>query len=598
MLLYNLTFPNKSVCDANELYLRGGELREDGVFIKGGERVGFDTYFNCFSHIKYKKYTRVETVVLRLNLSGKGVVTLSRYTGESAQNCTHTRTKNQAQDQMQNDKENQAQNSHIIAQNEFDGDCEISVNIADLDDGGFLYFTIDASEDCLLKSGGWYCDLQPDCVKIGVVICTYKREEYVKRNLGNLTAYMNALQQSGKERFFDVFVVDNGQTLTDDFGEGISVIANENTGGSGGFTRGMREACENRKGEYTHFLLMDDDIVFDTELLWRTYAMLGVLKDEYKNASIGGAMLILDRPYIQQVLGDDWDGLYVKSHRKKVDVRDAREVALNEEDEKEPDYNAWFYMCMPVSSTEKYGYPLPFFIKLDDTEYGVRAAEHIVTSSGIAVWHEDFNAKYSPELEYYSRRNLLITNARYPRHKGVFACWKKLVYSVGRQLVLQRYFTIDLIFRACDDFLKGPDWLLNLNSAEMHAELRKQSPAFLTADEIKEKYGVEVDVESISERSDNEPKLTDAFALLGYLVPKCFYKRGVTQVNMMNYAPHECALKRKLLQFNTVTGKGFVTEIKKLPMLKACFKMIGYFFKLAFRYRSVAKRYKAMVKLA
>lgn len=594
MLLYNLTFPNKNVCGESELYLRGGELREDGVFIKGGESVGFDTYFNCFSHIKYKKYTRVKTVVLKLNLVGKGVVSLCRYEGENGKNGVQNRKQNQAKNKTENQPQNITQNSQIIAQKEFDGDCEISVDLADLDDRGFLYFTLSAGEDCLLKSGGWHCGLQPDSVRIGIVICTYKREEYVKRNLGNLTAYFDALSDSNREQFFDVFVVDNGQTLNDDFGEGISVIPNENTGGSGGFTRGMREVCENRKGEYTHFLLMDDDIVFDAELLWRTYAMLGVLKEEYKSASVGGAMLILDKPYMQQVLGDDWDGLYVKSHRKKVDVRESEEVALNEEDEKEPDYNAWFYMCMPVSSVEKYGYPLPFFIKLDDTEYGVRAAEHIITTSGIAVWHEDFESKYSPELEYYSRRNLLITNARYPRRRGAFACWKKIVYSVGRQLVLQRYFTIDLIFKACDDFLKGPQWLLNLDSAEMHAELRAQSPKFLTAEEIEEKYNVSVDLESIGERTYNEPRLTDAFALLGYFVPKCFYKRGITQVNMVNYTPHKFALKRRLLQFNPVTGKGFVTEIKKLPLLKAGFMLIGYFFKLTLRYRSVAKKYKAL----
>ncbi|MCM1306771.1 MAG: glycosyltransferase [Bacteroides sp.] len=562
MLLYNISFPNKNVCGASELYLRGGEFLGDCVFIEGGRRATFDTYFNCFSHVKYKRYTRAREVTLKLELQGKGALSLCRYDGEMTE---------------------------VLAEKDFDGNCEIGVNIADLQDNGFIYFAIDAKDDCKLYSGGWHCDLQADFVKIGVVICTYKREEYVRRNLSNLTAYTRTLS----DRFFDVFVVDNGQTLTDDFGDGVRIIPNENTGGSGGFTRGMKEVCEACAGEYTHFLLMDDDIVFDTELLWRTYAMLGLLKEEYKNASVGGAMLILDRPYVQQVLGDDWDGLNVKSRRKKVDVRNPVEIVLNEEDS-EPDYNAWFYMCMPVSTVEKYGYPLPFFIKCDDIEYGLRAAEHVITSSGIAVWHEDFDAKYSPELEYYARRNGLITNARFSKRKGALSCWKKVAFAVGKQLIWQRYFAIDLIYKACEDYFKGPKWFANINSSQLHAELREANPKFLTAEEIEKEYGVSVDVESIGERSDNEPKLSDAFALLAYLVPKCLYKKGVTQVNMMSYTPHEFALKRRLLQYNPATGKGFVTEIKKLPLIKSCFKLIGYFFKFAFRYRSTAKKYREM----
>ncbi|MDE6302961.1 MAG: hypothetical protein K2M36_05185, partial [Clostridia bacterium] len=79
MLLYNLSFPRKGICDEQELYFRGGTLRDSGVFVKNGETVKFDTYFNCFSHIKYKKYTKVMSASIRLEVEGRGVACICRY---------------------------------------------------------------------------------------------------------------------------------------------------------------------------------------------------------------------------------------------------------------------------------------------------------------------------------------------------------------------------------------------------------------------------------------------------------------------------------------------------------------------------------------
>lgn len=45
-----------------------------------------------------------------------------------------------------------------------------------------------------------------------------------------------------------------------------------------------------------HALLMDDDIVIEPEALVKTYQILTLLKDEYEDAFIGGAMLRLDKP--------------------------------------------------------------------------------------------------------------------------------------------------------------------------------------------------------------------------------------------------------------------------------------------------------------
>lgn len=562
MLLYNITFPNKQVCDINELYFRGGELRDNGVFVKSGDTVTFDTYFNSFSHIKYKKYTKITSVTLRLHIDGDGVASIRRYVEDGE--------------------------DEIVTQKRISGEDELSFDISSLLGKGFLYFSFSAQSDSVILGGDWRSDTQPRPIKIGVVICTFKREEYLRRNVANLSEYMKQLG----ERFFDVYIVDNARTVTDDFGEGVTVIPNQNTGGSGGFTRGMKEVCSK---DYTHFLLMDDDILFDVNILKRTEALLSVLKDEYKDASVGGAMLNMDRPYLQEELGADWTGDIDVPRRHRLDARDVETISGNEEDG-EPNYNAWFYMCMPTNAPKKYGYPLPFFIRCDDTEYSLRAAEHIIVTSGIGVWHDAFDLKYSPEMEYYIRRNELILCSRYPNGKGFFANWKKLALGIAKNMVLQRYYAADLRFKAYDDFLKGPDFFLNLNSEENHLELRQYCPRFMTKDELEAEYAITV--------LDNPPKSTKKWGLKnlitlnGYLIPKCFHKKGITQVEMTNYGVDDFALKindlylkRKVLHFNTVTGKGFVTEIKKSAMFKYAFKLVKYFFKLLFHYKKTAKKY-------
>ena len=46
----------------------------------------------------------------------------------------------------------------------------------------------------------------------------------------------------------------------------------------------MQDSCN-----LTHVLLMDDDVVMQPESIYRTYRILSLLKDEYKDSFVGGA---------------------------------------------------------------------------------------------------------------------------------------------------------------------------------------------------------------------------------------------------------------------------------------------------------------------
>ena len=136
-------------------------------------------------------------------------------------------------------------------------------------------------------------------MNIGVNICTYKREQYVLRNMNTLSRWMKAneafktdnAQNTGStpeaSGHIHVFIIDNGKSLGDckEFTDliastnNIEVIPNDNSGGAGGFSRGMIEAMNRREElSLTHLLMMDDDAVFDPDLFTRLYGFLSFLK--------------------------------------------------------------------------------------------------------------------------------------------------------------------------------------------------------------------------------------------------------------------------------------------------------------------------------
>lgn len=62
-------------------------------------------------------------------------------------------------------------------------------------------------------------------------------------------------------------VVDNSKNITNEEASGVNIIPNENTGGSGGFMRGLLH-YENDTNA-THVLFMDDDASCETESITR-----------------------------------------------------------------------------------------------------------------------------------------------------------------------------------------------------------------------------------------------------------------------------------------------------------------------------------------
>ena len=112
---------------------------------------------------------------------------------------------------------------------------------------------------------------------IALGICTFKREEFLKRNVNLVLNHIINNPDSPLYGNLEVYVSDNVQTIEPDTfdSDKIHVFPNINAGGAGGFTRCIMEALFYRKpSPFTHIILMDDDILLDTAVVERTWLFL------------------------------------------------------------------------------------------------------------------------------------------------------------------------------------------------------------------------------------------------------------------------------------------------------------------------------------
>lgn len=566
MILFNLSL--KPYLKSETLFFRsinGPVYNEEieGIEMPSNSSICFDTYYNLLSG-KFFEYAKINE--LKVNINFIGEISLE----------IHIKTN--SKDVLLEKKEFKSKVRKT---------CSLSLGNISFEEDGFLYLAINALDTSVVYEGNFEVgDNDINNVKIGIVICTFKREQYLLKNIDALNEYIET--HKGFIDKIGIFVVDNGKTLSKDtLPDYVNLIPNENTGGSGGFTRGLVEVLKNE--EYTHFLFMDDDITFVPEIINKTHSLLSLLKDEYKESSISGSMLIIDKPTIQHELGGKWDGAYNSANGEGRDLSKIEDLLKNE-DYAKADYGAWWYMCMPVQNAKKYGLPLNrLFIKCDDIEYGLRAAKGMILINGIGVWHESFEHKYSPAFEYFIKRNELITNSRFPRKKGFWCSWIKLVRAISRAIIEQRYYTIDIIEKAYLDFLKGSSYYFKMDLLDTIKKLNDKCPKQIPVDAKELDYFNE---ELLKSKDETNRGLIQVLNLNSYLIPKCFYKKKPQVVSMVKPNPTNFYKANIVIHYNQYTGNYFKTKIKKRMLFYGLWKIIKVSVVMMFKYHFAKKRFK------
>ncbi|MDM8301043.1 glycosyltransferase [Collinsella tanakaei] len=460
--------------DHPELYYRGadGAARYDAgrEALEVRSAVDFTTYLNGFSAGKWHRYAGVERVVLRAAVCGAGELAVRAVAcGADSARTVEVRT--------------------VDAPAASPRAVEVEVPCADEDFVGFELRPAEGSS-LWLHEAAWYAAADParmNPVRIALVTTTFQKEAYIT---ANMELVKRALRTEGLPVLggFHMFVVDNGRTLdaaalSDDM---VTVIPNANTGGSGGCARGMLAATADPDA-FTHVIVMDDDVRILPESLIRTHALLSLAQGVYRQAFLNGAMLSLEEPsrQVEDVSYVAESGVYRRA-KGDLDVSKLRDVLVSERTSVEVPraYGAWWYSCIPVSAIVANGLPMPFFIRCDDVEFGIRNDPVYMTMAGICVWHESFEGRFRASVDCYQYvRNFMAMIAMDDcASEDMFVA--RLQRTIRQDLRDLDYSAAELLLDGFEDYLKGPDCLASLDGAARLAGLGARNEHLVAVSEM------------------------------------------------------------------------------------------------------------------
>lgn len=565
MILQNILFPTTETCTEDLLYFRlppGGERYAWGtncLEIAKGEHVHFDTYFNGFSLEKWLKYTNVKKISVTLRIEGAIRVTLRR-------------------------KERVFGNVLIDNIGEFickskRGQIEeFTLTYESQSALGMYCFSLEGLDKHSCFHGGYYGadvtekDVRP--VKIGLNICTYKRERFVAKNVVALRK--NFLENPESYMFdkLEVFISDNAQTLPlADFNtDKVHTVYNKNVGGAGGFTRGMIEISNVREAKkITHILVMDDDVIIEPESIFRTVTFLSVVKEQYKDIFVGGAMLRLDNQYIQTESGAVWNKGSLISLKSGMDLRECEACLYNETEEK-AEFSAWWYCAFPVEVVTDKNLPMPIFIRGDDVEYGLRNMKYLALMNGICVWHEPFENKYASSMYYYILRNRLIDNALHDSVMKKEKFIEEMRWQVMREVELYRYKNARLLMRGVEDYFRGVDWLRAADGEKLHKDIMAAGYKLQYIEELDipfsyPKYEWAMNQPEVNSRKH---RLAYKYAINGTLLSPTQEEVIIPTVTAR---PINVFRAKSVLNYDYASRKGFITE-RDPEEAKSCIKQL------------------------
>ncbi|GAP98472.1 galactofuranosyl transferase [Leptolyngbya sp. NIES-2104] len=576
--LQAIVLPNLEICTVEALYIRLDDdcfldYEQNQIEFKPNGKLSFDTYFNAFSVDKWKNYTSVKAIHFYLKFKGKFRIKLLNL-GQFSSSPVLVSQK-------------------ILEHQTLYEECLFS----DIDIHayqGLLYLELEALEENCLFTGGWIGTTteldEQKTPKIAIVICTYRREAYVQRNVQALRSTLLNDSQNN----FEIFIIDNGRTLKEFNHSCIHVIPNKNAGGSGGYTRGVIEVLE-REDEFTHIIFMDDDVIIDPEVVKRVYSFQRLINS--KTLCLGGSMLKLDTKYIQHENGAIWDDGTI-CLKPDLDLREVENILLNEVEEY-INYNGWWFFCFPLTVIDRDNLPYPFFIKMDDMELPIRLQYQIITLNSICVWHEPLENKYSPLINYYLRRNELILKSLVSdEFSGIQAAKQAFKFSI-REAFCYRYKNANLVLKAVNDFLAGPTYIKSIDPEQKNLELISlgEKPVRNSIQQfIQSKYQ-----ESVEQSETTLHRWFRLATLNGHLLPLFLFfsdtalkSKGYRIAPIHQYRPVNVFRAKTVLYYQPTTREGFTVQFSRIEFFRVLWSAIVISWKLLLSFPALKQQYRDM----
>ncbi|MFP5223897.1 MAG: glycosyltransferase [Acidobacteriota bacterium] len=438
--------------DVSALYFLGGrvEAASRRVAVCAGEVLSTGSYFNSFHEALYRRHAPLSRPAFQLFLEGDLDIRLIRRLPDGSERLL---------------------GREAVSGRDPDDPLWLAVpEPEDGGEGGRVFLEIEGTgQGGALAGGGLWADASPRTVRLAVAVCTFRREDLARELVERLLSDQ-ALAGLGLE----VFLVDNGRTLAWDAPpKGLRLFANPNLGGSGGFSRGLSEVLS--AGDFTHVVLMDDDVGLDTEAVLRAATFF---QRAGEDRCLTGCMLDGLKPGVLFEAGARFGEHPLDGSRHPLAVRplgagrDLSDPAGLDAFTREevPDYGGFWFFGLPVSLARRAGLLMPFFLNGDDIEYGLRLGRELgarlTVLPPVGVWHPPFYAK-NPHVSYYLwTRNLLILAFAHGINPRLSTVWK-LACSLFMELCKFRYNFMYMIVRGVEDALRGPSWLESVDHGQL-----------------------------------------------------------------------------------------------------------------------------------
>ncbi len=550
--------------EREKLFIRGKFTRppqKTVLSIAAGDSVSFQTFYNSFSLDKWKNNTKLGD--LFFNIAGSGKVTLKIYIQDyqSEKNLLKTVT--------------------LSLQPHCFKSCAIDtfINLS----GTMLYCEVVAlAESEIIAASFSTTTPVNNTPKIALVITHFNRTESIKEVCGRMQDEFAKVPCLSDK--FHLFIIDNSKNSGLFSTNDVSIIPNENYGGTGGFTRGLLEAAKTK--DFTHCLFMDDDANCLFESILRVYSFLSFCHD--KKLAISGALFKKESPCQLIEKGSYFKYTYIPLYLSCF-ATDVETLLKIEKEVTYRLYGPWCFFAFPIGSIQHY--PFPFFIRGDDVSFSLQNSFHILTLNGIATWVDDFIEKNSPITVYFDLRHFFV---QYCFHDYSL---KRYLYILSRaffiNLLSYKYATAEAVLLAAEHVLHGPVFF------EQNISMKKIFPV------LKKLFRQEAFTEDIvlpaCEKDSHRKrsvfkKITTLLTLNGFLLPGFFFK------DPPQYCKHGYGRELfniflyKTVYFYNSKGKAYRAEHNKQKFFKLFIRFLKVFSKSAVHFCTVKKQYNKYVQ--
>ena len=420
------------------------------VGLAAGQRIEFSGWLDALPLGYWSRYTIVDTV--RIEVTSSAPVEVTIRVSDAQGICRD-----------------------ITSGSTHEGTFTATVDAVETVDGGWAWPVVTAGTGAELSEVSWRWvtdDFVPQPSSLAVAITTFNRQEACLRQLGALAA---AVQAGGclDGVLGRVILVDQGTTpvaesaefqgVLDSFAGRLTVIRQQNLGGSGGFTRGLHEALKDSR--ITHVALLDDDALAQPEGLAYAWAFAQATGQP---TLVGGHMFDAAAPTCLYRLGEVMDATrFTWTSLPGTPMNtDLAHTSVNAHPWLGPaykvDFQPWWLCLVPRAAVQAIGLPMPYFLKWDDVEFGLRAKVAgfaSVVLPGAVVWHDSWVGKDAESgwQAYFLLRNRIVTALLHDARPTVLVAeW--VVVSL-RHLAQHEPAAAAMRWAALKDVLHGPDWL-------------------------------------------------------------------------------------------------------------------------------------------